>query len=230
MMKQTSFSDAEFASDKKLTRREHFLAAIERAAPWPALIAALLPCDSKSEGRDRPPVGLERMLPMYIAKQCPRLSDEGVEDASDDNDLVRGLTGVDLTQETARDATTSLKFRRLLEENNLTRRVLDEINGLLADKGRGREGQAWPSPGEVPVQASRDPLPRPGQRQRAVLQAVRPGQSGLLPQVLGQRSRPDCALQFEERRGRQDTPIPPLLNPPHTCLERRVHSTCSRSQ
>lgn len=43
MMKQTSFSDVEFASKKKLTRRERFLAKIEAATPWPALVAALLP-------------------------------------------------------------------------------------------------------------------------------------------------------------------------------------------
>jgi hypothetical protein len=35
-MKQTSFSDAEFASKKKLTRRERFRAEIEAATPWPA--------------------------------------------------------------------------------------------------------------------------------------------------------------------------------------------------
>ncbi|MGJ9420677.1 IS5/IS1182 family transposase, partial [Massilia sp. CMS3.1] len=43
MMKQTSFSDVEFASKKKLTRRERFLAEIDVATPWPALVAALLP-------------------------------------------------------------------------------------------------------------------------------------------------------------------------------------------
>jgi transposase, IS5 family len=39
MMKQTSFSDIEFASKKKLTGRERFLAEIEAATPWPALVA-----------------------------------------------------------------------------------------------------------------------------------------------------------------------------------------------
>jgi IS5 family transposase len=40
---QSSFSDAEYASKKKLTRRDRFLAEIEAATPWPALVAALLP-------------------------------------------------------------------------------------------------------------------------------------------------------------------------------------------
>jgi len=57
-MKQTSFSGAEFVSKKRLTRRERFLAEIEAARPWPALVAALLPYYPKGDGRGRPPMGL----------------------------------------------------------------------------------------------------------------------------------------------------------------------------
>ena len=78
MMNQSSFSVVEFASKKKRTRRERFLAEIEAATPWPALVAALLPYYPKGDGRGRPPIGLdgrgrppiglERMLRMYIAQ------------------------------------------------------------------------------------------------------------------------------------------------------------------
>jgi len=68
-MKQTSFSHAKFTSKKRLTRRDRFLAEIEVARPWLALVAALLPYYPKGDGRGRPPMGLERTLPMYIA-QC----------------------------------------------------------------------------------------------------------------------------------------------------------------
>lgn len=135
MMKQSSFSDAEFASKKKLTRRERFLSEIEAATPWPVLVAALLPYYPKGDGRGRPPIGLERMLRMYIAQQCLGLSDEGIEDAIYDSQSIRGFVGIDLTHESAPDATTLLKFRRLLEDNHLTRRVFDEIKGHLANKG-----------------------------------------------------------------------------------------------
>lgn len=64
---QSSFSDAEYARKKKLTRRDRFLVEIETATPWPSLVAALLPYYPKSDGRGRPPIGLERMLRMYIA-------------------------------------------------------------------------------------------------------------------------------------------------------------------
>lgn len=134
-MKQTSFSDVEFAGKKKVTRRERFLAEIDAATPWPALVAALLPYYPKGDGRGRPPIGLERMLRMYIAQQCLGLSDEGTEDAVYDIQSVRNFVGIDLTQDSAPDATTLLKFRRMLEENELTRRVFDEIKGHLANKG-----------------------------------------------------------------------------------------------
>jgi IS5 family transposase len=73
---QSSFSDAECVSKKKLARRDRFLAEIEVATPWPALVAALLPYYPKGDGRGRPPIGQERMLRMYIARQCFGLSDE----------------------------------------------------------------------------------------------------------------------------------------------------------
>jgi hypothetical protein len=61
---QKSFSDLEFASKRKQTRRERFLEEIGALVPWAALIAAIASFYPKGEGRGRPPVGLERMLRM----------------------------------------------------------------------------------------------------------------------------------------------------------------------
>ena len=72
---------------------------------------------------------------MYIAQQCFGLSDEGIEDAIYDSQAIRAFVGVDLTHDCAPDANTLLKFRRVLEKHNLTRRIFDEINGHLASKG-----------------------------------------------------------------------------------------------
>ena len=72
---------------------------------------------------------------MYIAQQCFGLSDEGNEDAIYDSQAIRGFVGIDLTHESAPDATTLLKFRRLLEEHQLTERIFNKINGHLASKG-----------------------------------------------------------------------------------------------
>ena len=78
---QASFSDLEYAGKKKQTRRNRFLSQPEALTPWAALAAAIEPFYPKGRGAGRPPIGLERMLRMYIAQQCFGLSDEGIEDA-----------------------------------------------------------------------------------------------------------------------------------------------------
>ena len=132
---QTSFSELEYAAKKKLTRRDRFLAEIEAVTPWAALEAEIAPFYPKDEGRGWPPIGLHRMLRMYIAQQCFGLSDEGIEDALYDSQAIRRFVGIDLARENAPDATTLLKFRRLLETNGLTRKVFEAINAHLAERG-----------------------------------------------------------------------------------------------
>ena len=132
---QASFSELEYAAKKRVTRRDRFLGEINVVTPWSALVAEIQPFYPKGEGRGRPPVGVERMLRMYIAQQCFGLSDEGIEDAIYDSQAIRGFVGIDLSRESAPDATTLLKFRRLLEERKLTERIFAAINTLLAVKG-----------------------------------------------------------------------------------------------
>lgn len=132
---QASFSDLEYAAKKRVTRRDRFLSEIEAVTPWLALVAEIEPFYPKDEGRGRPPIGAHRMLRMYIAQQCFGLSDEGIEDSIYDSQAIRGFIGIDLNRETAPDATTLLKFRRLLEENNLTGRIFTAINTVLSAKG-----------------------------------------------------------------------------------------------
>ena len=132
---QSSFSALEYAAKKRMTRRDRFLGEIEAVTPWAELIAELLPFYPKGEGRGRPPIGLERMLRMYVAQQCFGLSDEGTEDALYDSQAIRGFVGIDLSRESAPDATTLLKFRRLLETHKLTERIFATINAHLSAKG-----------------------------------------------------------------------------------------------
>ncbi len=80
-------------------------------------------------------MGVKRMFRMYIAQQCFGLSDEGMEDAIYDSQAIRSFVGIDLAREAAPDATTLLKFRRLLEKHQLTERIFATINALLAAKG-----------------------------------------------------------------------------------------------
>ncbi len=132
---QASFADLEYAAKKKVTRRDRFLGEIDVITPWSALVAEIEPFYPKGEGRGRPPIGVERMLRMYVAQQCFGFSDEGIEDAIYDSQAIRGFVGIDLSRETAPDATTLLKFRRLLEQHKLTERVFTAINAHLILKG-----------------------------------------------------------------------------------------------
>ena len=132
---QSSFSDLEYAAKKKVTRRDRFLAELEAAVPWPALEAELESFYPAGGGRGRPPIGLGRMLRMYVAQQCFGLSDEGIEDAVYDSQAIRRFVGIDLGREAAPDATTLLKFRRRLERHGLTKRIFEVINAALAERG-----------------------------------------------------------------------------------------------
>ena len=132
---QTSFSALEYANKKKTTRRDRFLNEMQAIIPWAELIAVIEPFYPAGEGRGRPPVGLERMLRMYIAQQCFGLSDEGMEDAIYDSQAIRAFVGIDLNREAAPDATTLLKFRRMLEIHQLTSGIFNTINRLLQQKG-----------------------------------------------------------------------------------------------
>jgi IS5 family transposase len=134
MIQQTSFSQAEFADKKKMTRREKFLGRMEEIIPWAALLAVLEPYYPKGE-RGRPPIGLERMLRVYFLQQWYGLADEAIEDAIYDSQAMRGFARIDLAAEGVPDATTLLKFRRLLETNDLCKGLFTAINADLTARG-----------------------------------------------------------------------------------------------
>lgn len=129
------FSELEYSGKRKQTRRDRFLADLEAVTPWLSLIEAIAPYYPKGGGRGRPVIGLERMLRMYLAQQCFGLSDEGTEDAIYDSQAIRSFVGIDLSREAAPDATTLLKFRRLLETHQLTQVIFASINAHLEDWG-----------------------------------------------------------------------------------------------
>jgi transposase, IS5 family len=135
MKQQLSFASSEYGLKKRVTRREKFLGEMERLVPWARWIALIEPVYPKSGRVGRPPMGVERMLRMYCVQQWFGLSDEGVEDALYDSQALRHFVGIDLSRESAPDATTLLKFRRLLEDNKLTAAMFEEVKALLSEKG-----------------------------------------------------------------------------------------------
>ncbi|AVA33698.1 MULTISPECIES: IS5 family transposase [Cupriavidus] len=134
MKRQISFAEAESHGKKRVTRRQRFLTEMESVVPWARLIAAVESYYPKGK-RGRPPIGLERMLRIYFLQQWYGLSDEALEDALYDSMAMRAFAGIDLAVEAVPDATTLLKFRRLLVAYELTRKLFDEIGVMLCERG-----------------------------------------------------------------------------------------------
>ena len=134
MTHQPSFSQAEFAAKKKITRREKFLARMEQLIPWGKLLAVIEPFYPQGR-RGRPPIGLERMLRVYFLQQWYGLADEALEDALYDSHALQSFARIDLAAEGVPDATTLLKFRRLLETHDLCKGLFTAINADLATRG-----------------------------------------------------------------------------------------------
>ena len=63
------------------------------------------------------------------------LSDEGLEDAIYDSYAMRNFVGINFLEEQVPDATTLLKFRRLLEEHNLGEAIFNDIKERLQQAG-----------------------------------------------------------------------------------------------
>lgn len=133
-MKQTSFSMFGFDKYAKTTRRAAFLAQMERVVPWAALCALIEPVYPKP-GNGRPPVGLERMLRLYFVQHWFNLSDPAVEEALYESISMRQFVGIDLGREPVPDETTVCKFRHLLEQHDLGRRLFQEVGRHLQDQG-----------------------------------------------------------------------------------------------
>ena len=134
MTQQMSFTHAEFAAKKKITRREAFLARMEEVIPWARLLAVIEPVYPKGQ-RGRPPIGLERMLRVYFLQQWYGLADEALEDALYDSQALQQFARIELAGGGVPDATTLLNFRHLLETHDLCKGLFAAINADLTARG-----------------------------------------------------------------------------------------------
>ncbi|TAL55835.1 LysR substrate-binding domain-containing protein [Pandoraea sp.] len=112
----TTQFDAGFEAHRKTTRRDVFLAEMDKVVPWAELCAVIEPFYPKprADGGGRPTVGLERMLRIHFLQQWYALSDSAVEEALYDSAAMHRFVGIDLGRESAPDETTVCKFRHLL--------------------------------------------------------------------------------------------------------------------
>ncbi len=133
-MKQTTFATIGFNKYVKKTRRAVFLNEMNQVVPW-AILCKLIEPHYPKAGNGRPPIRLEKMLRIYFLLQWFNLSDPGVEEALYESISMRDFVGVDLGSESAPDETTVCKFRHLLEQHDLGRRVFEEVGRHLQGNG-----------------------------------------------------------------------------------------------
>jgi len=133
-MRQLTLAVGTFEQYRKTTRREKFLAEMERVVPWRELCAQVESFYPKV-GNGRPPVGLERMLRIYFLQQWFNLSDPGVEEALYDSRAMRHFVGIDLGREPAPDETTVCRFRRLLERHELGQAIFEQVHRHMEARG-----------------------------------------------------------------------------------------------
>jgi IS5 family transposase len=138
-MKQQSLAMAAdqgsgFEQHRKPTRREEFLKTMQAIVPWAALCEVIEPYYPKA-GNGCPPVGLERMLRIHFIEHWFNLADLACEEALYDSASLRRFVGIDLGREPVPDATTVLKFRRLLNDNKLGEALFAQVGQILQSKG-----------------------------------------------------------------------------------------------
>lgn len=133
-MDQLSFSDAEYKSKRKQTRREKFLAEMEQVVPWSRLERLIEPYYPKA-GNGRRPYPLESMLRIYFLQQWYGLSDPAAEDALYEITSMRQFAKLSLSHHRIPDESTILHFRHLLERHDLTKMLFEEVNAHLQGKG-----------------------------------------------------------------------------------------------
>jgi transposase, IS5 family len=133
-MRQLTLATAGFERYAKTTRRAAFLDEMERVVPWSALCRLIEPYYPKP-GNGRPPIGVERLLRIYLLQQWFNLSDPGVEEALYDSLAMRRFVCIDLGREPVPDETTMCRFRHLLEAHDLGRWLFEEVQRHLAANG-----------------------------------------------------------------------------------------------
>ena len=139
-MKQMTLAVAKgFEVHGRTTRKAEFLACMEALVPWAEFCALIEPHYPKA-GNGRPPVGLERMLRMYVVANWFNLADEACEDALYDIAVFRDFCRIDLGRERVPDATTLLNFRHLLEEHQIGAALFTKVGELLLANGMKLSG------------------------------------------------------------------------------------------
>ncbi len=133
-MNQETFSDIEYANRRKITRREEFLDTMDELLPWEDWISQIRPWYPLGR-RGRPPKRIDTMLRMFLMQNWFGLSAAGIEDVIYDSYAMRKFMHIDFLSEQVPGSTTLLRFRRQLAAHGMEKKILSDVDALLAGKG-----------------------------------------------------------------------------------------------
>ena len=136
-MKQISLATTGYELVTKRTRKRVFLDEMNLVVPWRTeLVGLILPFTPVTGSKGgRPAFAVETMLRIHFLQQWFGLSDPAMEEALHDVSLYCEFARLDPGATRLPDESTILRFRHLLEQNNLSIQLLATINATLAQKG-----------------------------------------------------------------------------------------------
>ena len=129
-MKQT---DLGLNLSTRRTRKQILLDEMGQVMPWSELLALIAPHAPVAK-TGRPAFDLVMMLRIHCLQQWFGLSDLGAEEALFETGFLRDFVGISGTQRIP-DRVSILRFRHLLEEHDLSPKILQVINAKLAAQG-----------------------------------------------------------------------------------------------
>ena len=135
-MKQMSLGEIGYERKTKRTRKREFLDEMNLVVPWAELVSLIAPhAPAPGAKGGRPPFAVETMLRIHFLQQWFNLSDPAMEEALYDTPMFREFAGLDMGEDNLPDESTILRFRHLLEKNNLSLQLLATVNAPLTAKG-----------------------------------------------------------------------------------------------
>lgn len=135
-MKQISLATSGFEWVTKRTRKRVFLDEMNLVVSWTEQAGLIQPFAPRRGSKGgRPPFAIETMLRIHFLQQWFGLGDPAMEEALHDTSLYCEFARLDPGAMGLPDESTILRFRHLLEENNLSTQLLATINATLATKG-----------------------------------------------------------------------------------------------
>jgi IS5 family transposase len=133
-MKQTTFASTGFELVTQRTRKREFLEEMNLVVPWNELLALIEPFAPLGK-TGRPPFASATMLRIHFMQQWFGLSDPAMEEALHDTPLFCNFAGLDAGATRLPDESTILRFRHMLEANNLAIQMFAAVNTKLIDRG-----------------------------------------------------------------------------------------------